>query len=274
MTSSFTTNLLFTKVFNDLNLNISHSNHGIIHQFKGRNTLPVNRIYVSLGECGFIEWNGKKLMLKKNTITFMPYNIPLSYSFHQGLFVSFHFNIEFFPNIDLFSNHDECHQIIDRKLCLSILKSTKQSNSFKSILTLYNDLIHTCIKFLNPDLSTFSKKATLRNKHKKWLDYIHNNLDAQLTIEKVANECGLTRNQLSKSFNRDFGISLKKYMTQQLIRKASSQLFNYDSIKEVANSLNFSDEFYFSRFFKKHTHMSPSSFKDLPEFDRKSTEAI
>jgi AraC family transcriptional activator of pobA len=34
------------------------------------------------------------------------------------------------------------------------------------------------------------------------------------------------------------------------------------NIKEIAYALNFPDEYYFSRFFKKFTKVSPQSFRD------------
>ncbi|MNY63232.1 HTH-type transcriptional activator Btr [compost metagenome] len=35
------------------------------------------------------------------------------------------------------------------------------------------------------------------------------------------------------------------------------------SIKEIAHELGFSDEGYFSRFFRKHTQQTPSEFRSL-----------
>ena len=36
----------------------------------------------------------------------------------------------------------------------------------------------------------------------------------------------------------------------------------YKSIKEIANELGFEDEFYFSRYFKKLTNVSPKTFRE------------
>ncbi|WP_222597054.1 helix-turn-helix domain-containing protein [Chitinophaga pinensis] len=47
-----------------------------------------------------------------------------------------------------------------------------------------------------------------------------------------------------------------------MILEAKRQLhLTRRSIKEIAYSLQFSDEFYFSRFFKKFTKVSPQTFR-------------
>lgn len=52
-------------------------------------------------------------------------------------------------------------------------------------------------------------------------------------------------------------------ITERLILEAKRQLhLTRKSIKEIAYALNFSDEFYFSRVFKKFTNVSPQAFRD------------
>ncbi|NSW89572.1 MAG: helix-turn-helix transcriptional regulator [Firmicutes bacterium] len=47
-----------------------------------------------------------------------------------------------------------------------------------------------------------------------------------------------------------------------IIHKAKEELLTSNSsIKEIAYKLKFSDEFYFSRFFKKHTGIPPSKYR-------------
>ena len=58
-------------------------------------------------------------------------------------------------------------------------------------------------------------------------------------------------------------LSLKKYIDENIIRLSQQKLLLTDmSIKEIAYSLKFSDEFNFSHFFKKHTGMSPRDFRN------------
>ena len=53
-----------------------------------------------------------------------------------------------------------------------------------------------------------------------------------------------------------------KFITEALLNNAKILLLNSDnSIKEISNELDFSDQYAFGKFFKKHTGLSPSNFK-------------
>jgi AraC-like DNA-binding protein len=72
----------------------------------------------------------------------------------------------------------------------------------------------------------------------------------------------MTVSNLSKNFKRDTGMTLKEYFDSQLLRNAKQKLLLSDaSVKEIAYSLGFNDEFYFSRFFKKHEGIAPREYR-------------
>jgi len=254
--------LSLDSLFNEIHLKISHAQYGELFPFEGESTLPVNRIYFALDHTGSITWGeNKKLHLNPGTITFMPFNIPLSYNFKAGRMVAFHFNLEFFTNSDIFHGIRDCLQIEDLKSCELLNEKMHQSESLKNIISIQNEILKLAINFLDKDLSYFSKQIKMRDKHNALLQYIHNHIHAGLTIDMIADKFNVTRNQLSKSFSRDIGISLKKYTTNLLVKKASELLILDMSVKEVSKKLKFDNEFYFSRFFKKHTNLSPSLYK-------------
>jgi len=256
-------NDLLIKAFNELHLSIDHAYYGEIHSFEGANSLPVNRLYFNLDETGEIFWSESKKVLEKGSIAFIPYNIPLSYKFSGGRMVAFHFNLEIFPKADLFADQTECFIFSEPEVCKKIYDTMFRFSSLKELLAIQLEIISISSRYLNKDLNFFEKQVQLRTKHEKLLGLIDRHLDAELNVEKLANLMGTNRNQLSKSFNRDVGFPLKKYLSQQLVRKSSKLLLESNAVKTVAENLRFSDEFYFSRFFKKHTKMSPSAFKRL-----------
>lgn len=87
-----------------------------------------------------------------------------------------------------------------------------------------------------------------------------------LTLRKpsdYANLLFITTNNLSKRCSRYFGKTPSQLIAERLILEAKKQLhLTRKSIKEVSHALNFEDEFYFSRVFKKFTKESPQSFRD------------
>jgi AraC-like DNA-binding protein len=94
------------------------------------------------------------------------------------------------------------------------------------------------------------------------MQYIEAKSDAQTTVGKLANFCNLPQDTLSKRFIRASGVPLQTCLTRLLLRKASQQLLSTDfKIKEISEKLGFTSEYYFCRFFKKHTGMRPGSYR-------------
>lgn len=99
-----------------------------------------------------------------------------------------------------------------------------------------------------------------------------------LTLHKPADYADLlamSPNNFTKRCTRYFKKSPSAMIQERLVLEAKKQLhLTRRSIKEIAYALQFSDEFYFSRFFKKFTKVSPQTFRqrtgisivaDLPE---------
>ena len=72
----------------------------------------------------------------------------------------------------------------------------------------------------------------------------------------------LTPDSFSKKIKTLLGKTPNKLIQERVVLEAKKLLhLTYKSIKEVAFELNFEDEFYFSRFFKKNVGLSPKHFR-------------
>lgn len=75
-------------------------------------------------------------------------------------------------------------------------------------------------------------------------------------------ELGITPSHLNRTCNAVTGNSALQLIHAFFIREAEKKLFGNDlPISEIAYLLNFEDPAYFSRFFKKHTGLSPREYK-------------
>lgn len=93
-------------------------------------------------------------------------------------------------------------------------------------------------------------------------DLIEKNLGADLRLPTLAAVCGKTPEAFSMSFIRSTGISPKDYVMRRLNQEALKLVLNTDiHIKEISQKLRFTDEFYFSRFFKNMNGCSPSAYR-------------
>lgn len=86
-----------------------------------------------------------------------------------------------------------------------------------------------------------------------------------LTLHKPADYAELlamSPNNFTKRCTKYFKKSPSAMIQERLVLEAKRQLhLTRRSIKEIAYALQFSDEFYFSRFFKKFTRVSPQTFR-------------
>jgi AraC family transcriptional regulator len=75
---------------------------------------------------------------------------------------------------------------------------------------------------------------------------------------------GISYSSLRTHFKASQGETLHDYLQRTRLEQARSRLTNMQSsVKEIALQLNFSSEFYFSRWFHHAAGMSPSKFRAL-----------
>lgn len=93
-------------------------------------------------------------------------------------------------------------------------------------------------------------------------ELIEKELGADLRMPKLAKAYGTTDKLFCKEFVRNTGISPKDYVMRRLNQEALQWVINSKcSIVEIAEKLRFTDQFYFSRFFKKFNGVPPSSYR-------------
>ena len=94
------------------------------------------------------------------------------------------------------------------------------------------------------------------------LRFIQHNYAGDIGVNDIADYVGISRSQLYRAFQQDFGISPHTYLQTYRINEACSLLRNPRlSIAEVAGSVGFNDSLYFSRVFKSIKHRTPSDYQ-------------
>ena len=93
-------------------------------------------------------------------------------------------------------------------------------------------------------------------------EYIDNNFDKELTLEKIAEEICISSFYFSKLFKEKMNINFIDYLTKIRIKKAKKMLRNSSYIiKKISKDVGYNDPNYFSRVFKKYTGESPSKYR-------------
>ncbi|MFF2885524.1 helix-turn-helix domain-containing protein [Paenibacillus sp. NPDC057967] len=91
--------------------------------------------------------------------------------------------------------------------------------------------------------------------------YIEENFTKQLTLDHLAGLTGLSPSYFSSAFKQQYIQSPMEFVTQLRIQKAKQLLQQEDArLKPIAEAVGYSDEFYFSRVFKKVEGISPTMY--------------
>ncbi|WP_413375797.1 helix-turn-helix domain-containing protein [Alkalihalobacillus sp. 1P02AB] len=94
-------------------------------------------------------------------------------------------------------------------------------------------------------------------------EYIFNHLYEDLTLETLANHVNLSPAYLSKKFKDETGGTLINFIQQQKIDEAKELIiYSNLSISEICSLLNFYDQSYFVKVFKKYTLQTPTQFRN------------
>ena len=80
-----------------------------------------------------------------------------------------------------------------------------------------------------------------------------------MTADELAKQCGMSVPALEKTVKKYTGHGAMKYYNELKMRKATELLKDGKSVKEVALSLGFSDQNYFSLRYKKWAGVPPSA---------------
>lgn len=93
--------------------------------------------------------------------------------------------------------------------------------------------------------------------------YIYINRFEKITHDDVANQVGLSHSYLSILFKKEVGISVSDYIQQVKIEEAKNLIeYTETPLSEIGSLLNFSDQSYFTKVFKKHTGITPKQYKE------------
>lgn len=119
----------------------------------------------------------------------------------------------------------------------------------------------------NPNISLENEKETFIIKELK--NQIESNYKTKHSPSEYAEALNISLKALAKICKNYFEKNLTSLISERIIIEAKRELYlTNKTIKEISTELGYEDEFYFSRFFKKNTSISPSIYRKTVGFNK------
>jgi len=98
---------------------------------------------------------------------------------------------------------------------------------------------------------------------------IEKDFKSKHTPNEYAVLLNISPNALAKITKKHFNKTLTNLITERIIIEAKRELYlTNKSVKVIADELGYDDEYYFSRFFKKNTEISPQVYRETVGFGK------
>lgn len=229
-------------------------------------------IYCTAGK-GFIKTEKRQQSINKGDILFIPANLAHSYGsladnswdiywlHFTGKNAAFYFEnklaeiIISSPELDKFS--------LIFKLFNILLETFNRGFSQKNLIYASQTLGHllAAIYFSDNAKTMVDQQAAYVE---KTIDYMQENLEENLSLQDLADLNNLSKSQLINVFNEKTSYSPIDFFIHLKIKKACQLLdLTKLTVKEISQKLNYNDQYYFSRIFKKIMGTAPSKYRKL-----------
>jgi len=201
----------------------------------------------------------QRLPFLANHVYFIPCGLKIRFEVTPGITsISLHFNLTFFHGIDIFSGRAHCEMRHDPELVARFHAILAEKDELKAICALKMEVMRFCLSIWPENLE---RLTPVIRKYEPIFRFVREHGDAELTVAALAKLAGQRQNVFSRNFTRDMGKPPKEFLQDDLLKKIAVRLLiPQTSVKQTAAELKFSSEFYMSRFFKKHTGLSPSEY--------------
>jgi len=97
----------------------------------------------------------------------------------------------------------------------------------------------------------------------KGLQYIHENIDKNISITRLADISCMAKDYFIRIFKKEMGCTPLKYINQKKIEKAQLLLLTTNMpVRDIALELSIDNTSYFNRIFRQYTNKTPGQYRD------------
>ena len=206
----------------------------------------------------------------------------ISLHFHSDFFCIYKHHQEIACNGVLFNNiyqkpfivlnDEELRAFVD---LIDFMKKEMQTNvlaQHELLISYLKILLITATRIKLSQYPDNSKEVAPGSEHyviQNFKDAIEKHYKTMHSPSDYANLLNIPVNTLAKISKSHFNKTLTDLITERIVIEAKRELYlTSKAVKQIASELGFNDEYYFSRFFKNNTEVSPKQFRDTAGFAR------
>lgn len=202
----------------------------------------------------------RRIYMEKDTVNFTTVDTPMQLRYSgSNRHCAIHFRYELFPGVDLFTSVHDRYLIRDKKLVESLHAVFAEQDPLRRIAMAEHVVMKVVLDFWPEHIPLDFEKM---QQFSELLKYVNTHLDSRFGVPEMAAFMGWSEAYFARTFHSVFHITPKKYLIRELLSRAMGLLKNTEkSIKQIAEELNFSSEFNFSRFVRHYCGYSPSEIR-------------
>lgn len=223
---------------------------------------PFNRLYFITDGKGYLKRDGITIELIPGHCYLIPSNSKYDYICEEKMDKFYiHFKASLVPGLEVFNDVTHCLSIPYDHTLINTLMNWVNENHIQSQMLCRAELLRTISQFI-PLYNIDENLLDHTIKYKDLFRYIDKNLSIKLHPNDICDAINVSYESLRRAIKSNTGKTLKQHIDGMIMQRAKEQLIITDkTIKEIAYELGFKDEFYFSKYFKKHEGHSPTKYK-------------
>lgn len=215
-------------------------------------------LYILRGRCHYYHENGD-FSLEAGSVVYLPYGSrhKLIIESEDIEFYRIDFRLEVGGEVVLFSSTPMKLCSHAPVACVEALTTLAEKYQFVQDTVAKASLLCAALQSLSD-----MERNPQRDKLAPATEYLLEHLTDKVSCEHLARLCLLSTARFYELFHSEYGLPPLEYRSKLLIRRAKLLLRDGSfSVTEIADMLGFESVSYFSRFFKKHTGLSPAQYK-------------
>ncbi len=234
------------------NILLANESYTHSHWYYKNINIEFSRLYYVIDGDAYYEEMGKQVRLKKNHLYLTP--VKKNFSLYENPSDKLLHTYAHIVTIPAITSFAEIEVVEGTPLAdgIALWRKYIHSDDKKLILDTVQFVISCIENALNQEASV---PLRIRN-------YIDSITDYNFSMERLSSEMGYCREYLTRQFRMTYSLTPMQYFNQSKMNASLERLLNGAQIKEVAEELNYSSAYAFSKAFKNHFGLSPKKYLD------------